>query len=232
METSQQNSPLPGQPSVTRAAKEDPSFVAPAPKEDQSSVALAKEDQPSFPRSPGETPRAFSAFLAFFNLGHSRSLQAVADHLDEKLDTVKKWSSRFRWSDRIQSFNSRLLQRRAEAEAALRAQEAADWARRTKSYREEEWEISQKLLGAVKCFLESFGDTDVEKMTLASVSRALQISSRISRQALSGTAVPEGPVLVPLQVELAAALKKAYSNPPAEAGPASPPPANPNTTKN
>ena len=175
-------------------------------------------------RLPGETPRAFSAFMAFFNLGHSRSLQTVAGQLDEKLDTVKKWSSRFRWSDRIQSFNSGLLQQQAEAQVALCAQETADWARRSKNHREHEWEIAQKLQGAVECFLDSFDDKAVERMTLAQVSRAFQISHQIGRQALSGTAVPEGPVLVPLQAELAAALKKAYANPP-EAAPASPPPA-------
>ena len=187
---------------------------------------------PLFPHFPGETPRAFSAFMSFFKLGHSRSLQAVADQLDEKFDSVRKWSSRFRWFHRIQTFNSGLLQQQAETEAALRAEQAADWARRTKNYREHEWETSQKLLGAVHCFLESFGDKDVEKMTLAQVSRAFEISSRIARQALSGTAVPDGPVLVPLQAELAAALKKAYAHPPAETGSASPPPADPNTTKN
>ena len=180
--------------------------------------------RPSFPRSPGETPRAFSAFMAFFNLGHNRSLPAVADQLNEKLDSIRKWSSRFRWFHRIQTFNSGLLQQQAEAEAALRAESAADWARRTKNYREHEWDTAQKLLGAVQCFLESFGDRDVEKMTLAQVSRAFAISSRIARQALSGAAVPEGPVRVPLQAELSAALKKAYATP-TEVGPGSPLPA-------
>jgi hypothetical protein len=51
-------------------------------------------------------------------------------------------------------------------------------------------------------------------MTLAQVSRALAISSRVTRQALSGANRPEEPTLVPLQVELAAALHKAYSQPP------------------
>ena len=178
-----------------------------------------------FSRSPGETPRAFSAFTAFFGLGHARSLQAVADQLDEKLDTVKKWSSRFRWSDRIHSFNSGLLHQQAQADAALAAQDAADWARRTKIYREREWEVAQKVLTAAECFLDTFGDQAVEKMTLAQVSRAIQISSRVARGALTGTAVPDGPVLVPLQQELAAALKKAYSNPPPEVG--TPPPSPP-----
>jgi hypothetical protein len=169
---------------------------------------------PAFPRCPGETPRAFSAFQAFFGLGQARSLQALAEQLGEKPDTLKNWSSRFGWRERIQSFNSGLLQQQAEAEAASRAQQTADWARRTSEYREQEWVAAQKLLGAVQCFLESFGDRDVEKMTLAQVSRALQISSRIARQALRGSSVPDEPVLAPVQVELTAALDKAYAQPP------------------
>jgi hypothetical protein len=153
--------------------------------------------------------------MAFFDLGHARSLSGVAVQLGEKAATVKKWSSRYRWRERIQAFNSGLLRQQAEVQSALRAQQAADWARRSSDYREQEWAAAQKLLGAVQCFLESFGDRDLEKMTLAQVSRALQISSHIARQALRGAGGPEGPVLAPLQLELAAALKKAYGQAPA-----------------
>jgi hypothetical protein len=170
--------------------------------------------QPPFLLFPGETPRAFSAFMAFFQLGHARSLQAVADQLDESLSTTKKWSSKFRWSGRIQSFNAGLLQQQAEAEAASRQQQAADWARRTAEQREQDWAASQKLRAAAQCFLESFGDREVSRMTLAQVSRALTTSSRLARLALSGATGPEEPVLAPLQLELAAALKRAYAQPP------------------
>jgi hypothetical protein len=162
---------------------------------------------------PGETPRAFSAFLAFFQLGHARSLQGVADQLGENPATIKNWSSKFRWSDRIHAFNSGLLQQQAEAQAALHRQHSADWARRTREYREQEWAAAQKLLVAVQCFLESFGDREVEKMTLSQVSRALQISSRIARMALSGNTGLEERIETPLETELAAALKRAYSQP-------------------
>jgi hypothetical protein len=167
-----------------------------------------------FPCFPGETPRAFGAFVAFFRLGHRRSLQAVADQLGESPATVKNWSSKYHWADRIQSFNSGLLQQQAEAEAAARRQQTADWARRTNEQREREWAAAQKLLAAAQCFLESFGDREVEKMNHGQVSRALQVSSRMARLALSGATGPEEPSLAPLQMELAAALKKAYAQPP------------------
>src|SRR5262252_1219979 len=72
----------------------------------------------SFPRWPGETPRAYSAFLAYFRLGYRRCLQAVADKLGEGLSTVKNWSSKFDWSERIQAFNSGLLERQAAEQAS------------------------------------------------------------------------------------------------------------------
>jgi len=97
----------------------------------------------------------------------------VAEQLGEKHDTVKAWSSKYHWSERIHSFNSGPLQQQAEAEAAARRQQAADWSRRTSEFREREWAAAQQLLTAVQCFLESLGDREVEKMTLAQVSRAL-----------------------------------------------------------
>jgi hypothetical protein len=188
--------------------------------------------QPLFPRLPGETPRAFSAFVAFFDLGHSRSLQAVADRLGEKLDTIKKWSSRFRWSDRIHSFNTGILQQAAAGEVHRRSEAAADWARRTAQHREHEWETAQKLLTAIECFLDDFSDRDVEKMTLAQVSRAFQIASSIARSTLSGSFASEPLAMAPIQIELTAALKKAYGQPPPETESGNPPSvgAHPKTT--
>ncbi|MCX6902381.1 MAG: hypothetical protein NTW03_02640 [Verrucomicrobia bacterium] len=174
---------------------------------------MTRPPPPPFPRFPGETPRAYGAFLAFYQLGHRRSLHGVADHLGEKHDSVKAWSSRYRWTERICSFNSGLLQQQVETEAAARRQHAADWSRRGTECREQEWAAAQKLLTVAQCFLENVGDREVEKMTLAQVSRALAISSRISRQALGGADGPEESLLSPVQMELAAALKRAYAQP-------------------
>jgi hypothetical protein len=166
-----------------------------------------------FPRRPGETPRAFGAFLAFFQLGPSRSLTAVAEALGENPATVKNWSSKYHWSDRLLAYQSGLLQSQVAAEAALARSSATDWARRGREFREHEWVAGQKLLGAVLCFLENFGDREVEKMTLAQVSRALQISTRVSRSALSGELFPDESAPSALEAVLAAALQKAYGQP-------------------
>ena len=171
----------------------------------------------AFPRRPGETPRAFGAFLAFFQLGVSRSLPAVAAALGELPATVKNWSSKYRWSDRLLAYQSGLLQTQAAAEAALARSSAAEWSRRSREFREHEWLAGQKLLGAALCFLEDFGDREVEKMTLAQVSRAVHISTRISRSALSGELFPDEAAPSALEASLAAALQKAYGQPAAPA---------------
>jgi len=189
------------------------------PGKDAACPALASEqrrvpsapDQTAFPRLPAETPRAF------FDLGHTRSLQAVAHHLGEKLDSIKKWSSRFRWADRIHSFDAGLLQQAAADESRRRSEAAADWARRTAHYREHEWQLAQKLMGAVECYLDDFSDRDVEKMTLAQISRAFQIASSSARSNLSGSLASERPAMAPIQIELTAALKKAYGQPTVDA---------------
>ena len=165
-----------------------------------------------FPRAPGETPRACAAFAAYFALGHARSLSAVADQLGEHLTTVKTWSARFGWSGRIASFHAGILRQRAEAELALHRASADDWARRTRECREQEWEGARKLRVAAQCFLETVGDAQVEKMTLAQASRAIQIAARLARQALSDAPLAE--TAAPIQLELAAALQKAYGAPP------------------
>ncbi len=174
-----------------------------------------------FPRLPGETPRAFGAFLAYFDLSQPRSHAAVADRLGEKLDTVKAWSSRYRWSHRLAAFQSSLLQQQVAAQLALHRDHAADWARRTRECREQEWESARQLRAAAQCFLESFGDQQVEKMTLAQVSRAVQVAARLARQALSADPLPDTANPAPIQLEIEVALQKAFGSPAPAPAPAS-----------
>ncbi len=171
----------------------------------------------AFPRCSGETPRAFGAFLAYFNLGSARSLSAVAEQLGEKLDSVKKWSSQYRWADRLCRYQSGLLQQQVEAQAAFQQEPGADWARRTHECRQQEWETARQLRAVAQCFLETVGEPQVEKITLAQASRALQVAARLARQALSDSALPDPAAPAPIQLEIEAALRKAFGAP---AGPA------------
>ena len=196
---------------------------APAPSLPPQTPALGPPA--SLPRLAAEPPRAFSAFITYFQLGLARSLQAVADSLDIPLPTLKRWSSRFNWAQRIQSFNSGLLNHEARAQADHHRLNHAAWAARLDSFREQEWETSQKLLAAVQCFLESFDDEDLKRMTLSQVSRAFRISSTIGRLALSGAQLPpEKPdsTTDPVQQQLLRSLNLVYGSPDPSPNPGSP----------
>jgi hypothetical protein len=216
--------------------------VPPSSDVERSMLNVECSDQPAaFPRRPGETPRAFGAFLAFFQLGQTRSLPAVADLLGENPGTVRNWSAKFDWSGRILAFNSGLLEAGARDQAALQLRQAADWNRRLHLCREQEWEASQKLISAAQCFLESFGDDDLRRMNLAQVSRALKISSAVARSAIAGAELPASPdsELSPVQQQLLAAVKHLYgqdssssSSSSASASAASPSPAPQQNTNN
>ena len=170
-------------------------------------------ETPTFPRVPGETPRAFSAFMAWFLLGQARSLAAVADKLGESPGTVKNWSSKYDWAERLQTYQAGLLQEQARQHAASHLQQAEDWNRRLVALREQEWVAAQKLNTVAQCFLETCGDDEVRRMTLAQASRALQVSSAVARSAIIGAELPASAEsgLSPLQQQLLAGLTRARS---------------------
>ncbi|MEI8291614.1 MAG: hypothetical protein WCH99_19270 [Verrucomicrobiota bacterium] len=194
-------------------------------------AAADPHSPPAFSRCAGETPRAMGAFLAWFNLGPARSLPAVAGQLGEKLDSVKKWSSQYRWADRLCRYQAGLLQQQVDAQVVFHQEQAAAWARRTHECRQQEWEAAQKLRAVAQCFLETVGEPQIEKITLAQASRALQVAARLARQALSDAALPDTAVHVPIQLEIESALKKAFGSPAAPAASAPPESVGPGRTE-
>jgi hypothetical protein len=167
---------------------------------------------PAFLRAPGETPRAFSAFMTWFQLGRARSHAALADKLGESLGTVKNWSSKYAWAERLHTYQAGLLQEQARQHAAIQLQQAADWTRRLADLREQEWEAAQKLNSVAQCYLETCGEDEVRQMTLAEVSRALKVSSSVARSAITGAELPASSEtgMSPLQQQLLAGLTRVY----------------------
>jgi hypothetical protein len=173
---------------------------------------ITPDSPPNFPRRTGETPGAYSAFVAYFQLGHGRSLYLLADKLGVSIDTLKKWSTKHDWCERLQAFYSGLLEKQAADQLVLQRQSASLWADRLNQLREKEWDTAQKLLLASQCFLESFSDEERSKMSLPQAARALQVSSMIGRLALVGAELPcSAPVPVsPVQQQLLDALERVY----------------------
>lgn len=92
-------------------------------------------DQPT----EGETPRAFSAFTVYRDLGPDRSLARAAEafyrgRTAAKVRQLETWSSRHRWRDRVAAYDrwldAQLVARRREEHLAM-AERHASTARST-----------------------------------------------------------------------------------------------------
>jgi hypothetical protein len=73
-----------------------------------------------FQRLPGESGPAFQAFRSYRELGSARSTRRVAQELGKSKALVQRWSSRWRWQERIHAWEDEQDRRR---ESDLRAVE-------------------------------------------------------------------------------------------------------------
>lgn len=58
-------------------------------------------------RQPKETTPAFEAFRCYLEMGPSRSLHRVAQALSKSDTLIKRWSSQWKWVQRVREFESR-----------------------------------------------------------------------------------------------------------------------------
>lgn len=56
-------------------------------------------------QQPGESPKAFEAFNRYLLMGTERSLQKVAFELDKSTNMMGKWSSRWKWVERVAAWD-------------------------------------------------------------------------------------------------------------------------------
>ena len=71
-----------------------------------------------FPRVEGETAPSYSALIDYYLLGSSRTYVALAKHYDtqespptKSLATVRQWSHRYNWTERIVKYEEQVAQR-------------------------------------------------------------------------------------------------------------------------
>jgi hypothetical protein len=83
------------------------------------------------PRLEGESSRAYRAFLAYCEMGASRSLrELVNSHRLDKSSTAFRWSRKNNWVERSRKYDDALLQVKVKAKLREAAKEAAKWQRR------------------------------------------------------------------------------------------------------
>lgn len=97
-------------------------------------------------RLPDEPPAAHRALIDYEALGSTRTLEqltrrtpsATEPRPTRRLATLKEWSGRWNWQERIaQMQDLRIAQERAAREAV--------WAQRREQIRDESWELAQRL---------------------------------------------------------------------------------------
>ena len=72
-------------------------------------------------RQPGETEKAYEAFLVYKNLGPGRTIKAVSEKLRKSYDLFRRWKKRYDWDSRVEAFdreNERAEQLRIQSERA------------------------------------------------------------------------------------------------------------------
>src|SRR3954470_1833977 len=74
-----------------------------------STVPSTPSDEETLPLYKGETENAYSAFCTFLALGPDRDHQKTADATGTSIHTIRFWSAKFRWKERIQLLNTQKL---------------------------------------------------------------------------------------------------------------------------
>lgn len=164
-----------------------------------------------------ETPKAREAFEVYLKLGPERSLAAVARERGVGLSTVKYWSARNHWDERVLEHAEAIAE--AEREGAREAaksgvkEEAAQWKERQEVHRREEWVLREKLLELAREATRRWYECDDKPPTLESIAKLLELASKLGRLASGlGTERTEltGPDGGVLQVEIRTALARVY----------------------
>ena len=165
-----------------------------------------------FEQQAKESDKAFAAFALYLSMGSERSLEAVRKKCGKSARLIERWSSRWRWTERVTAHASHLATVEREATEALARGKSAQWLKRQEEHRDEEWALRGELIAAGRKVLKRFTE-DGRGATLGDVARALDLASRLGRLA-SGMATDKTEITGedggPIRVELSAALNKIY----------------------
>ena len=169
----------------------------------------------SFEQQPKESCKAFTAFALYLSMGAERSTAAVASKLAKSEQLIRRWSARWRWTERVAAHASHLATVEREATEAMARGKSAEWLTRQQQIRECEWEMHEKCIEAARRGLKAFMEREKVYANLSDIARILEVASRLGRLA-SGMPTDKTEVTGedggPLRIELSAALSKIYGD--------------------
>jgi len=109
--------------------------------------------QNTWERQPGESTKAFSAFCLYLEAGYERSVQGVAQKLAKSTNTIKKWAANFNWVARTSDYIQHMANVSTKEKEKQATADAARWAERLNSQREESYRLSEALHEKAACML-------------------------------------------------------------------------------
>ena len=104
----------------------------------------ARVERLPWERQPREAEEAYAAFLAYRDLGPSRTHEATRKHLGKRpgyLKPIERWSVLRQWRQRSCAWDDHLQSERDK----IAAEEAAKWERRRLQALEEGWQLCRSL---------------------------------------------------------------------------------------
>ena len=165
-----------------------------------------------FEQQPKETAKAFAAFSLYLNMGPERSLEGVRVKCGKSARLIQRWSSRWKWTERVEGHTAYLATVEREAVEVVARGKAAEWAKRQQALLEEEWAVHEECVRAGREALKRFYERG-KGATLGDIARMFAEGSRLGRLA-SGLATDKTELTGvdggAIRVEFEAALKKVY----------------------
>ena len=168
-----------------------------------------------FEQQPKESAKAFAAFALYLSMGPERSAAAVAAQLAKSEQLIRRWSARWRWTDRVAAHGAHFAAVERQAMEAIARGKSVEWAAREQAQREEEWASRAEALELAREAIARWKKNEGRCGSLEGIARLLELASILGRRA-TGMATDKteltGEDGGPIRVELSAALNKIYGD--------------------
>jgi|TARA_R110000824_G_scaffold18243_11_gene72648 hypothetical protein len=134
----------------------------------------ARESSTRFPweRQFNESRKAFEAFVVYRDMGTTRSQEKVGRELGKSAKLMGRWSAKWAWVDRVEGWvdeqDRELRLAQSEAVVKMNQRHAA---------------LAAALTGKIVEKLGSVSAEEIEKTSLVSLSRLLEVGVKVERQA-------------------------------------------------
>jgi hypothetical protein len=133
-----------------------------------------------FQPAEGETAAALEGFHCYFEMPKDvRSLKKVAEQLGYNESTVREWSAKFGWRDRILKYQTRLLNTRIESDAAATKELALAKVEREGLRRQKNTRLSTFFQQLGEKLLEHYLLTGLDKIKFPDVLKIFELALKI-----------------------------------------------------